>query len=868
MNNTIDSTLLKISLAGLMHDIGKFAAAGNMQLPAGYQSNNAALFQRTNKDHKYTHIHALYTAAFIEHPEIKPYLPAELNDPKWGIGDCFINCAAMHHKPESALQEIITVADCLSSGIDRQDYSEGQGSLDYRDYQRVRLVPILEKLSTDGQAHAQYKDSFSYYYSLERLSADSIFPKASKTLPPRKDAKHEYADLFNNFLGILKSGTFLEYPIELWIECFDSLLMLFMSAIPADRGGSKIPDISLYEHSRGTAALAAALFQYHQGNNSLQSKSIREGKEKKFLMISGDFYGIQSFIFGGYGDTHKYRSKMLRGRSFAVSLYSELAADLICRRLGLTFLSLVFNAAGKFTIIAPNTRHVKDALDSVEDEINEWMVREASYGETTIGISSLAVRADDFSGGRYQFLQEELGNRIEEKKHRRFSLNKFGGKIDGYLERISEHGLCSLCGRKPADIDAEEDSYLFGGQSISVCSLCRDQIFLGTNCVKAGRILQIIAADDKYNKKGNGLKLPAFGVYQVAFNAARGSEQGLIVPGVLRCWQFIDPETEEINYQKGAFKYSAGYVPLYQEDDKYDDRLSNRDEMAVGNPITFTHLSQKAKRNSGEELVGIEALGVLKADIDNLGSLFSDGLPHDSYTFSRISTLSRQINSFFCVYLPHLLAKEPQFRYSYTVFAGGDDLFLIGPWPVMSDLARFISKRFSEYVCLNPGVHLSASVSVHKDKTPLDRFAMLAEEALEHAKEGDKNAINIFSKTVSFSQLPAIDGARQHLEDWLRKGWLSRGQLYRLNEFIVMAEKEGRILSNECEAVPMRLLRSLRWRGLLLYVLERNVGLSLNEKDRQVVLREVSTKLVSWLEDFRGNFKIALWELLYRERRG
>lgn len=37
------------------------------------------------------------------------------------------------------------------------------------------------------------------------------------------------------------------------------------------------------------------------------------------------------------------------------------------------------------------------------------------------------------------------------------------------------------------------------------------------------------------------------------------------------------------------------------------------------------------------------------------------------------------MNFFFVVYLPHLLKTHPDFRDVYTVFAGGDDLFLIGP---------------------------------------------------------------------------------------------------------------------------------------------------------------------------------------------
>lgn len=50
-------------------------------------------------------------------------------------------------------------------------------------------------------------------------------------------------------------------------------------------------------------------------------------------LIGGDFYGIQNFIFSDSGEAGKHRSKILRGRSFAVSLLCELTADMICRKI-------------------------------------------------------------------------------------------------------------------------------------------------------------------------------------------------------------------------------------------------------------------------------------------------------------------------------------------------------------------------------------------------------------------------------------------------------------------------------------------------------------------------------------------------------
>lgn len=121
--------------------------------------------------------------------------------------------------------------------------------------------------------------------------------------------------------------------------------------IPAARVGDVVHDVSLYDHSRTTAAFAAALYLYHQATDSLNETAIRKGETEKFLLVSGDFYGIQDFIFSASGERQTHRSKILRGRSFAVSLFSELAADMLCRELGLPSSAVVLNAAGKFHLI-------------------------------------------------------------------------------------------------------------------------------------------------------------------------------------------------------------------------------------------------------------------------------------------------------------------------------------------------------------------------------------------------------------------------------------------------------------------------------------------------------------------------------------
>ena len=77
---------------------------------------------------------------------------------------------------------------------------------------------------------------------------------------------------------------------------------------------------------------------------------------------------------------------------------------------------------------------------------------------------------------------------------------------------------------------------------------------------------------------------------------------------------------------------------------------------------------------------GVKWLGVLRMDVDNLGGVFRDGLG-ESATISRMSTLSESLRLFFEGYLPqrcrdYNASRTPEIL--ELIYAGGDDLFLVG----------------------------------------------------------------------------------------------------------------------------------------------------------------------------------------------
>ena len=149
----------------------------------------------------------------------------------------------------------------------------------------------------------------------------------------------------------------------------------------------------------------------------------------------------------------------------------------------------------------------------------------------------------------------------------------------------------------------------------------------------------------------------------------------------------------------------------------------------------FRPLPQVIPHRSGSDVVadfdqlanaseGTKWLGVLRMDVDNLGGLFRDGLG-DSATISRMSTLSESVRLFFEGYIPQLCR---DYNANYTpeilelIYAGGDDLFLVGGWSALPQIAHQIRDEFRAFVG-GEHVTLSGGIAIEHKKYPLYQLA-------------------------------------------------------------------------------------------------------------------------------------------------
>jgi len=345
---------------------------------------------------------------------------------------------------------------------------------------------------------------------------------------------------------------------------------------------------------------------------------------------------------------------------------------------------------------------------------------------------------------------------------------------------------------------------------------------------------------------------------------------------LLKLWE-VSSHALTLESSPMAIRSMNGYIPKFTEADNNDERLLDLllhgeksettknelfDAIREGAPKTFHHLAKHALREQDGKYAGIEALGVLKADVDNLGQIFGRGLGK-SQSISRTATMSRQMNNFFAVYLPSLLQKK--YPDTYTLFAGGDDLFLIGPWRQMFALARELREEFGRYVCGNQYVTISAGISLHKPGNPIHALAATAEAALQQAKDRGRNRITMFGVTVTWDELKLLEQVKDTLEEWLHSGVINKAMLYRLNELVEMAEQEH-VLTSAGKGMRLEDMECLKWRSRLKYSVIRTAARKLKGAERDSAVGETLQQMERWLSEHRGACRIPLWQIIYERR--
>ncbi len=797
-----------VILAGLLHDIGKF-------------------YQRawTGKDS-----HAAYTKRFFTDFSSVLSLPGCAMD----LAACL---AAFHHSTRKELftspflaqgdkdkghlwflEKIIKNADSLSC-VERPRIDDvyPQNKKDWA------LVSVFSTISVTGRREG-YKR-----YPLERMN-----PLANNPSPDSLLSKSEYGRHFEKMRldfesGCKSIGDMRGVDFFTTLRLLDKLLEEYCWAVPSSTWQERA-DISLYDHSRSTAALAACLYQKAKDDSRLAGNGAwKLPKEKAFILVGGDFSGIQDYIFSITNQGSGGAAKRLRARSFYIWAFCEAVVQRILDSFGLPHVCNLVSAGGKFLILLPNTQDAESRLQelyaAIEQEIHDrffnqfrlhmtWKVLDRTYGFTkhkgrsseqkltfsvreNLGIFYFADCADVITQ-ELERAKVRSGREVL-RDHEGWKEDSFLYPIDLWQDYADGQGNCPVCNAYAVDPQTA------GEEHEAVCRHCDTDRTFGEKLTR-WKYVGIRHAN------GNQPEQPSLqrSVCSYSLELRKGYPPN---PGeYLQLMHLAAPEDSE-RYQS-VRKLLANHVPVDTDTD-------------TQSILTFVELAARSKWQDNGQARGGEFLGVLKADVDNLGLVFSKGFTEDgpggrrdAKTVSRYLTLSRMLEQFFAGWVrdalhsgdedntrdwitqaltdaaperleEYLNLTKPCFQNIYTVFSGGDDMILVGPWETLILFTLVLRSRFRDYTGNSKSFTLSAGLSLVKPKRPIAAAVREADELLRRSKDAGKNRLTLFNTTTVWEELPELVDFFLFLDEKRRDkdSKVNSGFLYRFMEYSRMARE-------------------------------------------------------------------------------
>ncbi|WP_457567071.1 type III-A CRISPR-associated protein Cas10/Csm1 [Desulfurobacterium sp.] len=540
-------------------------------------------------------------------------------------------------------------------------------------------------------------------------------------------------------------------------------------------------------------------------------------------LVKGDINGIQNFIYNVY-EGEGGVAKILRARSFYISILSDVIIEYVKDIMDKEWeCKTILNGGGGFIMeITPKQEgkeeEFKERLEDVRKNVEEFLLKKL-YGEIGITFGYLKGKNEEIN-------LNKLYERVDEEKKRKFrkaltDASAFSKDKEGvlFLEKPEKNGKnkrCAVC-------------RTFFEKDRNVCEFCRTLKRLGTVLPKT--------TEKKIETSGK----------------TDGEEENETFEiGKIGNTCF----TLSLSKNKESDKTPLITVPLLKRNLTHEDinRYQLSEDIAdlrKGMVAPFEVISLYSK--------GDNKLGYLVMDVDNLGLLFGK-----IRSVELQEKISKKIDEFFSEEVPKIARSNFKSESEkidllddtviYILYAGGDDLFAIGPWDKLLEFAVKVNKEFENFAkSLNgdreiaqllkkenkkneiifyqkdengkrKGLSLSAGFVTVKPKFTVRMAAEMCKKEEKKAKEKGKNAIGAFGEVLSWETADClINKCKEKWVPYIEEERIPRGFFFRLyNLYVEMLAGEK---------------KNMMFYPLMHYTIARNI------KDEKV--REEATEFVN-----------------------
>lgn len=848
-----------VSLAGLLHDFGKFTN----------RSSNYVKNIR-NKEYK-TYKHPVLSKEFvcfleenkiIESSELLENLKELVlkHHESLNFKDVKLAVGDIEDEKLRRIGNIVARADNYSAKERREEPVENDQK-ENTHWMRKPLNSIFETISLKNNINENIKLDFAY--KLNKLSYENIFPQ---DLATGKDANtftgNTEESLYNhikNFFEEVKKINSSNY--EIFFSHLYLLMEKYMWCIASDTQ-TKISDISLFDHLKSTSALALASYEYHKEKDILEKGNQPNKKTEQFVVLVGDVSGIQSFIYDGI--KAEGAAKTLRGKSFFVKMISDAIALYLIKEFKLSLANIILTAGGKFYILLYNTKNLMEKVEKIKKKLNDYLYKEF-FGQLFVNIVTIKTNGEEIAE-RFNKILEKGNRELNQQKDKRF------------FEQIKINPIF--------DIEYRND---------------------GTTALDR--------LNEKFKEMGG--KIPKAKFIGIRYSNEADNKETFEVIDMMSIQFFNSKEEIDISNKKNKIDLviTLNNIEIVEN---YPTILRFISNYA---PLDKEKSSLKSFDDISKAATGNKKIAVYKADVDNLGMIFSIGLKKnknisdeelekieeddekDYRSISRISTLSRNMEYFFSYWMNAVfekgkaaiwlgrIKKEIDFSDIYVLYSGGDDLVIIGPWDKIIYVSYFIRKNFEKYVTENNEVTLSGGVAISHPKLQIINGIEMAGEFEEKSKEIDKekNALTLFNKSFKWDKFEKIFEFAEKLQKIYgneeEKGIITQAFLYRCLRYTEMAEKlytslkieEGSKAGKNIDFSLLTYISKFEYdygRNILpkLEKLQKKENKNKEDVEKIEIIEELRKKFTEEIDNKKGNFlteymKIVLNYIIYLNRK-
>lgn len=265
-----------------------------------------------------------------------------------------------------------------------------------------------------------------------------------------------------------------------------------------------------------------------------------------------------------------------------------------------------------------------------------------------------------------------------------------------------------------------------------------------------------------------------------------------------------------------------------------------------------------------EEYAGDTYLGILRMDIDNLGAKF---IRSDFKSMKDYKRFSLALDWFFDAEhgrLHDLQIQDEYREFLNIVYAGGDDIFVVGRWDKVIDFAARIREEFKRYcqeTLEEETLSISGGIAIVNAKFPIAKAAEMAGEAEDAAKKysKQKNAFNMFGESISWNnEFDYVKSYKEQFVTLINKANLSRGILHKIMTYEAIV-KENQVIAAQNEKGNHKRKPDLSYLWHTTYYLTRFMGKEKDNKAVYLFCKDLRDKQLLSAEKFRLMALAARW---------